>query len=303
LGIKESARFNDVIVLIKLVVILLFVGFGLSYIDVSNWHPFIPKNTGQWGHYGWSGILTGAGVIFFAYIGFDAVSTTAQEAVNPKRDLPIGILVSLVVCTVLYIAVSLTLTGIVPYKQLNVPAPIAVAIDYTGKSLNWLAPVIKIGAIAGLTSVILVLILGQTRVFFTMATDGLLWKKFARVHPVYGTPYVATVLTGLVCAILAGLFPIGLLGEMVSIGTLLAFVIVCAGILILRKREPSAPRAFKTPLVPFVPIMGMLVCLAQMVSLPLATWIRLLGWMAIGFMIYFSYGRKHSKVHLQNRQV
>ncbi len=183
------------------------------------------------------------------------------------------------------------------------PAPIAVAIDYTGKSLNWLAPVIKIGAIAGLTSVILVLILGQTRVFFTMATDGLLWKKFARVHPVYGTPYVATVLTGLVCAILAGLFPIGLLGEMVSIGTLLAFVIVCAGILILRKREPSAPRAFKTPLVPFVPIMGMLVCLAQMVSLPLATWIRLLGWMAFGFMIYFLYGRKHSMVRLQNRQV
>jgi APA family basic amino acid/polyamine antiporter len=303
LGIKESARFNDVIVLIKLVVILLFVGVGLTYIDVANWHPFIPENTGQWGHYGWSGILPGAGGIFFAYIGFDAVSTTAQEAVNPKRDLPIGILVSLVVCTVLYIAVSLTLTGIVPYTQLNVPAPIAVAIDYTGKSLNWLAPVIKIGAIAGLTSVILVLILGQTRVFFTMATDGLLWKKFAQVHPVYRTPYMATVLTGLVCAVLAGLFPIGVLGEMVSIGTLLAFVIVCAGILILRKREPSAPRAFKTPLVPFVPIMGMLVCLAQMVSLPLATWIRLLGWMAIGFIIYLTYGKKHSKVRLKNRLV
>ena len=296
IGIKESARLNDVIVLIKVAVILLFVGFGFSHINVDNWVPFIPENTGHWGHYGWSGILTGAGVIFFAYIGFDAVSTTSQEAVSPKRDLPIGILVSLAVCTVLYIAVSLTMTGIVDYKDLNVPAPVALAISRSGSALNWLSPIVSIGAIAGLTSVVLVLILGQSRVFFTMASDGLLWKSFAKVHPKYKTPYVTTIVTGCVCALIAGIFPIGLLGEMVSIGTLLAFVIVCFGIILLRKSEPDAPRSFRTPWVPFVPIMGILVCLAEMAALPFDTWMRLLGWMAIGFVIYFSYGRKHSKV-------
>jgi len=299
LGIRESAKLNDIIVIIKVTVILLFVGFGLSHIDVSNWTPFIPENTGGWGHFGWSGILTGAGVIFFAYIGFDAVSTTAQEAVNPKRDVPIGILVSLAVCTILYVAVSLILTGIVNYTELNVPAPIALAIDTAGSHLKWLAPVIKIGAIAGLTSVVLVLILGQSRVFFTMAVDGLLWKNFSKVHPRFKTPYVTTMVTGIVCSLMAGLFPIGVLGEMVSIGTLLAFIIVCSGIILLRKREPDAPRAFRTPWVPFVPIMGILVCFAQMASLPLGTWMRLLGWMAIGFIIYFTYGRKHSKVQLR----
>ncbi len=296
IGIKESAKFNDVIVLIKVVVILLFIGFGISHIDISNWTPFIPENTGKWGHFGFSGILTGAGVIFFAYIGFDAVSTTAQEAVNPKRDVPIGILVSLAICTVLYIAVSLTMTGIVNYTELNVPAPIALAIDKAGDSLRWLAPVVKLGAIAGLTSVILVLLLGQTRVFFTMANDGLLGKNFSKVHPKFKTPYLATILTGTFCALFAGLFPIGILGEMVSIGTLLAFVIVCTGIILLRKSEPNAQRVFKTPWVPFVPIMGIIVCLAQMLSLPLGTWMRLIGWMLIGFVIYFTYGRKHSKV-------
>jgi basic amino acid/polyamine antiporter, APA family len=296
IGIKESAKFNDVIVLIKVVVILLFIGFGISHIDISNWTPFIPENTGKWGHFGFSGILTGAGVIFFAYIGFDAVSTTAQEAVNPKRDVPIGILVSLAICTVLYIAVSLTMTGIVNYTELNVPAPIALAIDKAGDSLRWLAPVVKLGAIAGLTSVILVLLLGQTRVFFTMANDGLLGKNFSKVHPRFKTPYLATILTGTFCALFAGLFPIGILGEMVSIGTLLAFVIVCAGIILLRKSEPNAQRVFKTPWVPFVPLMGIIVCLAQMLSLPLGTWMRLIGWMLIGFIIYFTYSRKHSKV-------
>jgi basic amino acid/polyamine antiporter, APA family len=302
LGIRESAKLNDFIVLIKVAVILLFVGFGLSYVDTANWTPFIPENTGTWGHFGWSGILTGAGVIFFAYIGFDAVSTTAQEAVNPKRDLPIGILVSLAVCTVLYIAVTLTLTGMVPYTQLNVPAPIAVAIDQTGNTLHWLGPIIKIGAIAGLTSVVLVLILGQSRVFFTMAADGLLWPAFSKVHPRYKTPYVTTLVTGGVCALMAGLFPIGILGEMVSIGTLLAFIIVCFGIILLRKREPDAPRGFRTPWVPFVPIMGMLVCFVEMVSLPIGTWTRLLGWMAIGLVIYFSYGRRHSNVQRHHRK-
>jgi len=295
-GIKESAKLNDVIVIIKVIVILLFIGFGISHIDTSNWTPFIPENTGKWGHFGFSGILTGAGVIFFAYIGFDAVSTTSQEAINPKKDVPIGILVSLAICTVLYVAVSLTLTGIVNYKDLNVSAPIALAIDRAGDSLNWLAPIIKIGAIAGLTSVVLVLLLGQTRVFFTMANDGLLWKNFSKVHPKFKTPYITTIVTGSICALIAGLFPIGLLGEMVSIGTLLAFIIVCAGILLLRKSEPDAQRSFKTPWVPFVPIMGIVVCFAQMVSLPLGTWSRLIGWMAIGMVIYFTYGRKHSKV-------
>ena len=264
--------------------------------------PFIPENAGTWGHFGWSGILTGAGVIFFAYIGFDAVSTTAQEAVNPKKDLPTGILVSLAICTVLYIAVTLTMTGIVNYKELNVPAPIALAIDQAGSSLLWLRPLVKIGAIAGLTSVVLVLLLGQTRVFFTMSTDGLLWKSFSKVHPKFKTPHITTIVTGVVCGLIAGLFPIGLLGAMVSIGTLLAFVIVSTGIMILRKSEPNAPRAFRTPWVPFVPIMGILVCAAQMASLPFGTWMRLLGWMAVGFLIYFFYGRKHSKVRKLRRE-
>ncbi|MDD2611905.1 MAG: amino acid permease [Bacteroidales bacterium] len=296
IGIKESAKLNDIVVLIKVTVILLFIGFGFSYINVDNWVPFIPENAGKWGHYGWSGILTGAGVIFFAYIGFDAVSTTSQEAINPKRDLPIGILVSLAICTVLYIAVCLTMTGIVNYKELNVPAPVALAISQAGSSLNWLRPIVDIGAIAGLTSVVLVLILGQSRVFFTMASDGLLWKKFAKVHPKYKTPYVTTIVTGCVCALIAGTLPIGLLGEMVSIGTLLAFTIVCFGIILLRKSEPDAPRSFRTPWVPFIPIAGMLVCLAEMAALPFGTWMRLLGWMAVGFVIYFTYSRKHSKI-------
>lgn len=296
MGIKESARFNDIIVLIKIIVILLFIGFGISYIHVSNWTPFIPENTGHWGHYGWSGILTGAGVIFFAYIGFDAVSTTAQETINPKKNVPIGILVSLAICTVLYVAVSLTLTGMVSYKELNVSAPIAHAIDSAGPGLRWLAPFVKIGAIAGLTSVVLVLLLGQTRVFFTMSNDGLLGKCFSKVHPRYKTPYISTILTGVVCAVIAGIFPISILGEMVSIGTLLAFVIVCSGVIVLRKSEPDAPRAFRAPGVPFVPIAGIIICLVQMLSLPLPTWIRLLGWMVVGFAIYFSYGRRHSKV-------
>jgi APA family basic amino acid/polyamine antiporter len=294
-GIKESAKFNNIIVLIKVAVILLFIGFGISHIDITNWVPFIPENTGEFGEFGFSGILSAAAVVFFAYIGFDAVSTASQEAINPKRDMPIGILVSLAVCTALYIAVSLTLTGIVNYKDLNVAAPIALAIDKFGPTLLWLNPIVKFGAIAGLSSVILVLLMGQSRIFFIMAQDGLLWKSFAKVHPKYRTPHVTTIVTGLVSAFFAGFFPIGLLGGMVSIGTLFAFVIVCIGLIILRKTQPDAPRAFKTPWVPFVPIMGALICLVQMASLPLDTWLRLLGWMAIGIVIYFTYSVKHSK--------
>jgi len=301
IGIKESAKFNNIIVLVKVVVILLFIGFGISHIHIANWTPFIPVNTGEWGHFGASGVLTGAAVVFFAYIGFDAVSTTSQEAINPKRDVPIGILASLLICTILYIGVSLVLTGIVSYKLLNVSAPIALAIDTAGPDLIWLRPIIKIGAIAGLSSVVLVLLLGQSRVFFSMASDGLLWKSFAKTHSKFKTPHITTIVTGSFAAFFAGLFPIGLLGELVSIGTLLAFVIVCVGIIILRKSEPDAIRGFKTPWVPFVPILGALVCFFIMSSLPLDTWIRLFVWMAIGFVIYFTYGIKHSHAR-QNRK-
>jgi len=302
IGIKESAKFNNIIVLIKVTVILLFIGFGISHIQVANWHPFVPANTGNWGSFGWSGVLTAAAVVFFAYVGFDAVSTTSQEAINPKRDVPRGILFSLLICTVLYIAVSLVLTGILNYKYLNVEAPIALAINSAGPTLMWLRPIIKIGAIAGLSSVVLVLLLGQSRVFFTMASDGLLWKSFAKTHSKFKTPHITTIVTGCFAAFFAGLFPIGLLGEMVSIGTLLAFVIVSVGIILLRKAEPDAIRGFKTPWVPFVPILGALVCFAQMASLPLDTWIRLIGWMAIGFVIYFTYGRKHSHARINRKK-
>ena len=294
IGIRETVKFNNVTVIIKIIVVLLFIGFGIAHIHPQNWVPFIPKNTGVWGQYGWSGILTGSGVIFFAYIGFDAVSTTSQEAINPKRDLPLSILFSLLICTILYVAVSFVLTGIVNYKDLNVAAPIALAIDRSGEGLKWLGPVIKIGAIAGLSSVILVTLLGQTRIFFSMAQDGLLWKSFAKIHSKFKTPHLSTMITGFFTAIMAGLFPIGLLGELVSIGTLLAFIIVCIGILILRKTEPNAPRPFKTPWVPFVPVLGVFICGIQMLALPGDTWLRLFIWMAIGFVIYFSYGIKHS---------
>lgn len=294
IGIKESTRFNNVIVIVKVAVVLLFIGFGASYIDVDNWTPYIPENTGVFGQYGISGIFTGAGVIFFAYIGFDAISTAAQETKNPKRDMPIGILGSLLVCMLLYVAVSAVLTGIVDYRELNVSAPIAIAIDRTGEALFWLRPLIKIGAIAGLSSVILVLLLAQPRIFYTMAKDGLLPKSFSRLHPKFRTPHITTVLTGACAAVMSGLLPINILGELVSIGTLLAFTIVCASVLVLRLKKPYLHRPFKTPWVPFVPVMGMLICLSQMLALPLDTWLRLIGWMAIGLIIYFAYGYWHS---------
>jgi APA family basic amino acid/polyamine antiporter len=296
IGIKESAVFNNIIVLVKLSVLLLFITFGIAYIKTGNWIPFIPPNTGDFGHFGWSGILRGAGVIFFAYFGFDAVSTAAQEARNPKKDMPIGILSSLAISTVLYIIVSLVLTGLVKYDQLLVPAPIAVAVNAAGPGLFWLRPFIKIGAIAGLSSVVLVLLLSQPRIFYTMAKDGLLPKIFSSVHPKFKTPYITTSLTGIAAMVVAGLFPIEILGALVSIGTLLAFAIVCLSVLVLRKTQPDLPRPFKTPFLPWVPVLGALFSFAQMISLPVDTWLRLLIWMGIGLVIYVSYSRRHSKV-------
>ena len=289
IGIRESAGLNTVIVIIKVVVLLLFVAFGAAYINRANWHPFVPPNEGHFGVFGWSGVLRGAGVIFFAFIGFDAVSTAAQEARNPQRDMPIGIMVSLVICTILYVAVALVLTGIVKYTQLNVPAPIALGIDATG--IKWLKPIVKLGAIMGLTSTMLVMLLGQPRIFYSMSRDGLLPPLLGKIHPRFRTPYVTTAITGVVVALVAGLFPIAVLTQLTAMGTLLAFVMVCMGVLVLRKREPHLNRPFKTPGMPWVPIAGALICFAQMVGLPGETWARLVIWLVIGLAIYFWYGR------------
>ena len=289
IGIRESARVNTTIVIIKVAVLALFVAASARYINTANLHPFIPPNTGQFGSFGWSGILRGAGIIFFAYIGFDAVSTASQEAKNPGRDIPIGILVSLAICTVIYIAVGLVMTGLVPYTKLNVASPIAVAVQATG--LSWLPPIINIGAICGLSSVILVNMLAQSRIFYSMSRDGLLPPLFAKLHPRYRTPHVTTIITGILVAIASGLFPITVLGLLVSMGTLLAFAIVCTGVLILRKTAPDTQRPFRTPGMPWVPIVGTLICLYLMSGLPLPTWIRLFVWLAVGLTIYFTYGR------------
>ncbi len=300
LGTKESARLNNIMVAVKLSVVLAFIVIGAFYVHEANWHPFLPKNTGEFGSFGPSGVLRGSAVVFFAFIGFDAVSTAAQEARRPQRDMPIGILGSLVVCTLLYIAVAGVLTGIVPYAELNVPDPIAKGVDAIG--LGWFAVVIKIGALTGLTTVILVLLYGQSRIFFTMSRDGLLPTMFASVHPVLRTPYLSQTLIGTVVALVAAFTPIGVLGEMVSIGTLFAFILVCGAVIYLRRSDAGVDRPFRAPGVPVVPVLGILFCLLLMVGLPLVTWARLVIWLAIGLVVYFSYGRGHSALRHPERQ-
>src|SRR5213596_2968007 len=293
IGIKESATTNNVIVFIKLAVVLLFIVFAAPAVNPANWHPFIPPAEGS-GHFGWDGVVAGGGIVFFAYIGFDAVSTAAQEARNPQKDMPIGIIGSLLICTLLYILVSGIATGVVPFRELNVPDPIAVAADRAG--LGWMATLIKLGAIAGLSSVILVMLLGQSRVFYSMSRDGLLPKFVNKVHPKFQTPYLTSIFTGILVAFFSAILPIRDAASLVSIGTLLAFVIVSIGIVVLRTREPNLPRAFKTPAVWAVAPLGALSALYLMVSLSWRTWERLIIWFVIGMVVYFTYGVRHSRL-------
>jgi APA family basic amino acid/polyamine antiporter len=295
-GIKESAGVNNIIVFIKVAIVFLVIGFGFMFVNSANWEPFIPPAEGP-GRFGWDGIVRGAGVVFFAYIGFDAVSTAAQEAKNPQRDMPIGMLGSLAFCTILYILMALVMTGLAHYTELDVAHPVSVALSKAGPGLAWLNVLVDIGATAGLASVVLVMLMGQPRIFYAMARDGLLPAVFGKVHPKFQTPYVTTILTGVVAAAIAGIFPIQILGELVSIGTLFAFLVVSAGVLMLRYKRPELHRPFRTPLVPLVPILGILVCGYLMAGLPWATWERLIIWLVLGLIIYFVYGRRNS--HLQ----
>jgi APA family basic amino acid/polyamine antiporter len=304
IGIKESANVNTAIVIVKVAVVLIVILGGAAYVNSANWHPFIPPNpTGQFGNYGWSGVVRGAGVIFFAYIGFDAVSVAAQEARNPQKDMPIGILGSLVVCTILYILVSGVMVGLVPYKQmLGSPAPMVVAVRAaevaSGGSaiLRAMVMLVELGAIAGLSSVMVVMMMAQPRIFYSMANDGLLPPFAKKIHPRFRTPHITSIITGVVVSLASGFTPISILGELVSIGTLMAFVIVSIGVIFLRYQRPELDRPFRVPWVPFVPILSALVSLGLMAGLPGATWERLIVWMAIGIVFYFLYGYRHSEV-------
>jgi APA family basic amino acid/polyamine antiporter len=295
-GIRESASMNNVMVVIKVAIIVLFIVAGISFVDTSNWHPYLPDNTGEFGHFGMSGVMMGAAIIYFAYIGFDTAATTAQEARDPQRDVPAGILGALAISTVLYVAMAAVMTGMVSYEKLDVAAPVAVALD-EHPSLFWLGLPVKIGAIVGMTSVVLMSILGQPRIFMAMSRDGLLPPQLQKVHPKYQTPHVGTLITGAVACFFAGVFPIDVLGELVSIGILLAFTAVCAGVLVLRYTMPESPRPFRVPFAPVTCTAGVLMCLGLTYFLPHDTWIRLLVWTAIGFAIYFAYGFWNSKLH------
>lgn len=305
-GIKESASFNTVIVIIKTSVVVLFIVAGIGYVNMENFTPFIPANTGTFGEFGFTGILTGAGIIFFAYIGFDAVSTAAQETINPQKNMPKGIIGSLLICTVLYVLVSFVMAGLVPYTALNVPAPIAVAIDAArvmtegspiGSIFAAFPMIIKIGAVLGLSSTMVVMLMGQPRVFYSMAKDGLLPEWAAKVHPKFQTPYITTLITGGAVALIAAFVNIGILGELVSIGTLFAFVIVALGVIVMRKNNPELERGFKVPAVWLVAPAAAIASFLLMATLPWDTWLRLLAWMAIGIVIYFVYGKRHSHLN------
>ncbi len=289
IGIKESVRFTALMVFVKLVTVLIFIGVGVVNIQPANWVPFLP--------YGLHGVMTGAAIIFFAYIGFDAVSTAAEETKNPQKNMPIGIMLSLAVCTVLYIVVSGILTGIVSYKELNHPAPVAHALNLIGYS--WGSALVSVGAVSGITSVLLVMLMGQPRIFFSMSRDGLLWPWISKVHPRFRTPYVSQILTGVVVACFAGFLDIGTAAELCNIGTLFAFSIVCGGIVVLRYTHPELKRSFKCPLVPWVPLLGISFCAGLMLSLPRLTWIRFVSWLIAGLAIYFSYGIRHSRMAQQ----
>ncbi len=298
-GIKESANFTSAIVFLKVGVVLVFVALATMFLmkhswKPNYWHPFLPPNSGERGIFGWSGVLRGAGVVFFAYIGFDAVSTAAQEAKNPRRDMPLGILGSLIICTVLYIMVSGLLTHIVPYSQLNVSDPVVVGVRVMGQ--RWATFLVEIGTLAGLSTVMLVMLLGQSRVFYSMSRDGLLWPWASRIHPRFRTPYISSMVVGLFVAVLAMLIPLSILDEMVSVGTLLAFMLVSAGVMVMRKTHPGLNRPFKTPWVPLVPILAILFSGALIIGLSTMTQIRLVVWLIIGLIIYFTYGRRNSKV-------
>jgi basic amino acid/polyamine antiporter, APA family len=299
-GVRESANFNSTAVIIKVSVVLIFIGLAVAFASghwshmVANWHPFIPKNLGHYGQFGWSGIMRGAGVVFFAYIGFDAVSTAAQESRNPQKDMPFGILGSLIICTVLYIVVAGLLTGLKPYTTLNTAAPVADGAAEIG--VQWGVFLVDIGAIAGLASVMLVMLLGQSRVLYTMAHDGLLPPWVCKIHHRFRTPYLTSIAVGCFVAFLAAFFPIVFLAKLVSLGTLLAFTIVCIGVCVLRARHPDFPRPFRAPWVPVVPILGVVISLALMLSLDLPAWIGFGSWLVVGLIIYFTYSRKHSTV-------
>lgn len=298
-GTRESALVNNLMVTLKLIVIVAFIGLGAGHISAANWHPFVPPNAGTFGTFGWSGVLHGASVVFITYIGFDAVSNCAQEARRPQRDMPIGILGALLIATILYVLVAGVLVGVVPYSELNVAAPVGLAVDRMG--IGWFAALVQLGALIGITTAILVLLYGQGRIFATMANDGLMPSLFSRVHPRLKTLWMSQILIGVVVAATAAAFPIEILGELVGGGTLFAFMMVCGSVVRLRRLEPHAARPFRVPAVPFVPMLGMLSCLGLIVGLSPLTWTRLLLWMAIGLVIYFAYGRRRAAQILEGR--
>ncbi len=285
-GTNESNRINQIVVAIKLLIVAFFIIIGARHVNPSNWHPFFPFGAG--------GVFTGASIIFFAYIGFDTVSTSAEEVRNPKRDLPRGIIGSLAICTVLYIAVAAVLTGIVPFAQLNVASPVSFALIHVG--LNWAASIISVGAIAGLTTVLLALLYAQSRIFFAMSRDGLLPPIFSHVHPTFRTPFISQALIGVVVAVLAALTPIDLVAELVNIGTLAAFILVSLGVVLLRRREPRLPRGFRVPALPWIPLLSIAGCLVLIAKLPPLTIVRFIIWLAIGLIVYAAYGRRRSSV-------